>query len=755
MKWIGKHPVFSDLLIGGVLLTPPDNQYSYELTLPNDDGTAGQVLTTDGNGVLTWVTNSAGGTGVSMTNGVDNRIMTATGAQAITGEADLTYDSSILTLSSTSAANLPAILLMNNHAGADGATLSFQKIQDGSDNDEVGVITWQSDDDTGGAFNVGHITGWVADASNNDEAGKIELKVMTDGTGVQVLTTDGNGVLTWVTNSAGGTGVSMTNGVDNRIMTATGAQAITGEADLTYDSSILTLSSTSAANLPAILLMNNHAGADGATLSFQKIQDGSDNDEVGVITWQSDDDTGGAFNVGHITGWVADASNNDEAGKIELKVMTDGTGVQQGLTATGSGTSEQVDVSIAHGTASTTTIAGTLTMGSTAAMTNAGLLSVANQSNITGLGTISSGTWEATDIGVAHGGTGLSTVGTNYLLTGNGTSALSAESGLLYDASNQRLEISGTNDIEIESKLTTGNDLINLAYGRISFDQFNVFGTGLSGLIEIKDGSGTMFGANMTIKAGGASGGDKDGGDIILLGGRGTGSQGGGKILFYTSVGGVGSASNTDYNTSQLKLTVGTDGSIDTEGDVTVGGGDIILEGTGRIQGIDTITDSTDAASKGYVDGLIPTVPDEVVSTGTHIHKQTKTTLDAAQCNLLFAGPRTLVSGQGANTIIVPVSVTVLVDNDTGTADSSGADLIVGYNSTTNYQLALRYMRRFMLGITTDMQFNMAPFFAGHGATSLTGGTNVPLTIATSAAITAGSLTSMTIYTSYYVIDNS
>ena len=94
MKWIGKHPVFSDLLIGGVLLTPPDNQYSYELTLPNDDGTSGQVLTTDGNGVLTWVTNSAGGTGVSMTNGVDNRIMTATAAQAITGEADLTFDAS-------------------------------------------------------------------------------------------------------------------------------------------------------------------------------------------------------------------------------------------------------------------------------------------------------------------------------------------------------------------------------------------------------------------------------------------------------------------------------------------------------------------------------------------------------------------------------------------------------------------------------------------------------------------------------------
>ena len=29
MKWIGKHPVFSDLLIGGVLLTPPDSPYEY------------------------------------------------------------------------------------------------------------------------------------------------------------------------------------------------------------------------------------------------------------------------------------------------------------------------------------------------------------------------------------------------------------------------------------------------------------------------------------------------------------------------------------------------------------------------------------------------------------------------------------------------------------------------------------------------------------------------------------------------------
>lgn len=40
-------------------------------------------------------------------------------------------------------------------------------------------------------------------------------------------------------------------------------------------------------------------------------------------------------------------------------------------------------------------------------------------------------------------------------------------------------------------------------------------------------------------------------------------------------------------------------------GDLTVSGGDIILDGTGRIQGIDTVSAGTDAANKTYVDAAV------------------------------------------------------------------------------------------------------------------------------------------------------
>ena len=52
-------------------------------------------------------------------------------------------------------------------------------------------------------------------------------------------------------------------------------------------------------------------------------------------------------------------------------------------------------------------------------------------------------------------------------------------------------------------------------------------------------------------------------------------------------------------------VTVNLDDTITLGGDLTVTGGDITLGGTGRIQGVDTVTATTDAANKAYVDSSV------------------------------------------------------------------------------------------------------------------------------------------------------
>jgi hypothetical protein len=51
---------------------------------------------------------------------------------------------------------------------------------------------------------------------------------------------------------------------------------------------------------------------------------------------------------------------------------------------------------------------------------------VAGSSSIATVGTVTTGTWQGTDVGVAYGGTGASTLTANGVVIGNGTSALSA-----------------------------------------------------------------------------------------------------------------------------------------------------------------------------------------------------------------------------------------------------------------------------------------------------------------------------------------
>ena len=74
---------------------------SYNLTLPPNDGTNGQVLTTDGNGVTTWTTNGAGTvTSVGGTGTVNGLTLTGT----VTSSGSLTLGGNLALTASTVAA---------------------------------------------------------------------------------------------------------------------------------------------------------------------------------------------------------------------------------------------------------------------------------------------------------------------------------------------------------------------------------------------------------------------------------------------------------------------------------------------------------------------------------------------------------------------------------------------------------------------------------------------------------------------------
>ena len=76
---------------------------------------------------------------------------------------------------------------------------------------------------------------------------------------------------------------------------------------------------------------------------------------------------------------------------------------------------------------------------------------VAGSTSVTTLGTIATGTWEATDVAVAHGGTGASTLTDGGILLGSGTSAITAMAVL---SDGEMIVGDGTTDPVAESGAT-------------------------------------------------------------------------------------------------------------------------------------------------------------------------------------------------------------------------------------------------------------------------------------------------------------
>ena len=74
---------------GYIELKAPASAGDNTLTLPTNNGSANQLLKTDGSGNLSWVDDNSG---VSLSGSTDNTLVTVTGANALQGESVLTFD---------------------------------------------------------------------------------------------------------------------------------------------------------------------------------------------------------------------------------------------------------------------------------------------------------------------------------------------------------------------------------------------------------------------------------------------------------------------------------------------------------------------------------------------------------------------------------------------------------------------------------------------------------------------------------------
>jgi len=700
MKWIGQHIVDfiarfrSDVYLEGITTS-----------------TETDMLVVDSNNKVSKRAIDAITVDVSdfMTDGADNRILTATGADAMLAETYATF------------------------------------------------------------VNTGNVS-TLSIISNQDTADLFKIATTT------------NGATTLTTVDDGGAAADFKIEADGDIALEAAGNDITVDTD-----NFVISSSTTFSPVIDVLSTSNNAGSGILKFNKQRADDSPvDLDIIGMISWAGEDANGAENFYANITAQAEEVDAGDEAGRMTLSVSNNGA-AREGLRLTGDkGTTLEVDVAIANGAASTTTIAGTLTMGSTAFVDNSGVVQVATQGTIdhdslanfvaaehvdwagSSAGTIHSsniptlnqnttgsaatlttpraingvdfdgsapitvtaaGSTLSDTVTVAKGGTGLTTVGANQILTGNATGALTSEANFTFGV--DRLHIGA--DDEITPQIRMQNDANTVTIG-IADSADNLITGSADGdfVINSTEDRNLVFGQNNAV------------------------------ALTVNTDGDVVTAGDLKVNGTDIYGPTDGDMNLRSDGNIALfldGDGDessqfqVINDASGPIF---TVTEAGVGALNNQTivtGGKIAVASEAQAPIGMHIARRTITT---AEANAMNSTPIEVVPAQGADTIIVPINCLTRVDRAANQTESACdmnahyADKEPGVYNTAS----LFHWRRFMYGETTDHSEMRGTTGATSGVT-LTESVNKGIELSFDSAATTNCFTSIDIFMTYYIIDIS
>ena len=194
---------------------------------------------------------------------------------------------------------------------------------------------------------------------------KVPGEVRTTG----IAFTDGDDAIT-IADGGGVTFSQTVKLVDDKTLTFGSNDDVTIEYDEDGTDSLLITGDTftyasANANDPLIQIFNSTNDANGSRLRFVKNRGtgaGQDNDVIGLIEFVSHDDASADTSFADVVAQISDASNGAEGGKLSLRVASHDAGMETGLSLTDGDADGEVDVTVASGAASMTTVSGDLTV---------------------------------------------------------------------------------------------------------------------------------------------------------------------------------------------------------------------------------------------------------------------------------------------------------------------------------------------------------------------------------------------------------